>query len=259
MLLALAGLSLILVLAPSPAHAETVRRDGMVVSFDGQLSPRVLPRDRALPINTRLSGRVRSESGRELPKLKRILIEVNRHAVVDTQGMPVCEAGRITHLFAPEALGECRRSLVGRGRFGVQVAFPDQAVTRTHGKVLAFYSWHRGRPAVLIHVVTLQPVPVVITLPLIMRKRRGGEYGFVLSSPPLSRYTGPSIFTTDFDFRLGRRYRAAGKDRSFISAACPAPAGFPSAAFSLARATYTFEDGRRFRETLNRTCRVARK
>ena len=45
--------------------------------------------------------------------------------------------------------------------------------------------------------------------------------------------------------------------RSYLSAACDAPAGFPGASFPFAHASMTFADGRTLASTLTRSCRVA--
>ena len=42
---------------------------------------------------------------------------------------------------------------------------------------------------------------------------------------------------------LRRRFSYRGNSRSFLSAGCPAPAGFPSAAFPLASTSFAFAGG----------------
>jgi len=49
-------------------------------------------------------------------------------------------------------------------------------------------------------------------------------------------------YLTSFRMTLHRIYRYAGARRSFASAACTAPAGFPGAVFPFAKATYGFDD-----------------
>jgi hypothetical protein len=61
---------------------------------------------------------------------------------------------------------------------------------------------------------------------------------------------------TKIDLRIGRNYTYRGQQHSFLSASCPAPAGFPGAIFSLARGSFFFADGRKLETTLTRTCRV---
>jgi hypothetical protein len=65
-------------------------------------------------------------------------------------------------------------------------------------------------------------------------------------------------YITAFNLSLRRTYRYRGKRLSYASASCPAPKGFPSAQFPLAKVGYEFEDGRKLSATLIRECRVRR-
>ena len=55
---------------------------------------------------------------------------------------------------------------------------------------------------------------------------------------------------------LRRTYTYHGARRSYVSAACDAPAGFPVATFPFARAAYGFADGRSLSVAIARSCTV---
>ena len=55
---------------------------------------------------------------------------------------------------------------------------------------------------------------------------------------------------------LRRIYEYGGKQRSYVSAACSAPAGFRSALFPFARATYGFADGQTVTTSVSGRCTV---
>ncbi len=244
---------------PGTVGAETVKRAGMVISFAGGITPKELPRQGAAPVDAHFQGKVRSADGGELPRLERLAIQINRHAKLTTRGLPVCPFGQIRNTRTDTALENCPGSVVGKGRFGVRLSFPDQEPIYAKGRVTAFHSRLRGMPAILVHVFTKQPVAVSITVPLTIKKRDRGDYGFVLRSPSLPKLLGRHIYTTDFAFSLGRMFGTGPDRRSYLSAACPAPTGLPGAIFNLARATYSFDDGRKVTETLTRNCRVSQK
>jgi hypothetical protein len=61
---------------------------------------------------------------------------------------------------------------------------------------------------------------------------------------------------TAFNLSLRRTYRFHGRKMSFASASCPAPKGFNSANFPLAKVGYKFENGPSISATLVRQCRV---
>jgi hypothetical protein len=253
----LSALFFVGLVSPGSAGAERVLRNGVIVSFDGGITPKALPRERPRPITAHLSGRVRAVGGGPLPKLQRLQIDINRNAVINTRGLPACPLRLIENALLEEAMANCGRSRIGGGFFGVRIALPDQKMTQSQGRVLAFHSRIGGRRAVLMHVVTRRPAAVAITIPLIMHRLRGGEYGERLISPPLSKLISRFIYTTDFSFSLGRVFGSGANRRGYLSAACRAPKGLNGGSFALARATYTFRDGRRMQQSLIRNCRVA--
>ena len=59
-----------------------------------------------------------------------------------------------------------------------------------------------------------------------------------------------------FELTLHRRYRAGGVKRSYLSASCPAPAGFTAGYLTFAKAAYHFADGRTLRTEAVRSCRA---
>ena len=83
-----------------------------------------------------------------------------------------------------------------------------------------------------------------------------GDFGTVLSTriPKLAGGLG-SITDIELTHRPHSTTTAAQR-RSFISASCAAPAGFPGAIFPFARGTFHFADGTQVDTTLTRDCRV---
>jgi hypothetical protein len=65
-------------------------------------------------------------------------------------------------------------------------------------------------------------------------------------------------YLTRFSLDLHREFTYGGQRRSYLSAACAAPTGFPGATFPFARASMSFADGRILAATLTRSCRVRR-
>ena len=63
-------------------------------------------------------------------------------------------------------------------------------------------------------------------------------------------------YLTHFDMTLRRLYSYRGARHSYVSAACTAPAGFASAFFPFAKATYGFDDGSRLITSVARRCEV---
>lgn len=231
-----------------------VERGDLFVNFRGGLMPAALPRDSLAPIGVSVSGTVKTLSGERPPALRRIEIELNRGGVLDTRGLPRCSVAKIEATSADQALAACRRALVGTGSYSASTAFPEQAAFPSDGKILAFNAFIDGHRAILAHIYGSDPAPMTRLITFDIREARG-TYGTILSGElpvNVNRYG----YVKRLSLNLFRRYTYRGQRRSYLSAACPAPAGFPAASFSFARASMDFADGRHLKSTLTRTCRV---
>jgi hypothetical protein len=82
-----------------------------------------------------------------------------------------------------------------------------------------------------------------------------GTYGTVLETL-LPQATGDWGYVTGLEMNLRRSFRYHGRRRSYLSAGCPAPAGFPGAVFPLARTSFVFAGGMTLKPVLNRSCQA---
>jgi hypothetical protein len=236
------------------AHAEIAQRGTLRVTFDGSLSPHALPRSAAVPVSVSVGGRVTTTDGSNPPQLRTISIAINRNGRLDSTGLPVCAVSQIQPATNRGALAACRRSLIGAGSFTANVQLPQQSPFPSNGKVLAFNGTYNGRPAILAHVYGTEPIPTSYTLPFLIKPTHGA-FGTLLTAS-LPNVTGEWGFVTGLQMTLHRTYAYRGRARSYLSAACPAPAGFPAAVFPLARSTFAFAAGTTLTSTLTRSCRA---
>lgn len=236
------------------ASAEVSQKRGVRVSVDGSLAPSKLPRDGAAPVAVSFSGEIGSTKSSGPPQLRKVEIAINRHGHLDTRGLPRCEMGDIDPSTTQEAIAACRSSLIGEGRFSANVKLPEQSPFPSKGKILAFNGRFGGRPAVFAHIFGTSPVPTSIVLPFAIADA-GGTFGTVLTAS-LPQATGDWGYVTGIGMTLKRKYSFRGERRSYMSAGCPAPAGFRQVFFPLARTTFSFEGGLAVTSTLTRSCRV---
>ena len=250
LLLVAALLALALV---SLAQAEVVQRGKVRVTFDGKLTPHALPRSEAAPVKVAVEAKIAATNGATPPQLRQMTIAINRNGRLDSTGLPVCQFKQIQPTTSADSLTACRRSLVGEGRFSAKVLFSQQAPFPSQGKVLAFNGSFHGHPAILAHVYGTDPVPTSFTLPFLITRSKG-TFGTVLSAS-LPAVTANSGYVTGLSMTLGRSFSARGKKRSYLSASCPAPKGFPGAVFPFARASFGFGK-KTLTSTLTRSCGV---
>ena len=250
-----AALLLAASIAVGVARAELIQEGNLRVSFQAKLSPRSLPRERPAPVTVSFDGSVRTADGSRPPQLRKITIAVNRAGQISFEGLPICRAPELQQTSTEAALARCRAALVGRGRFAVNVDFPDAPLIPAQGRLLAFNSRIQRRPAMLLHLYGSSPVRATFVLPFRVAHRSSGDYGTVFSTeiPELASDLG---YVTDISMTIGRRYSVDGEQRSFMSASCAAPAGFPGALFKLARATFIFANGQHLTTGLTRDCTV---
>jgi len=228
------------------SRAETVQKGDLRVAFSGSFTPRALPRSGTAPVSVAIGGRISTSDGKVPPQLRRIELAINRNGRLSMVGLPICRLDEIQPSTNKGALEACRRSLVGEGSFTANVELPQQAPFPSRGKVLAFAGREHGEPAILAHVYGTDPIPTSYTLPFAIGNARG-TFGTVLTAS-LPRVTSDWGFVTGIDLTLNRH--------GFVSAGCPAAAGFPGAVFPLLRASFVFTGGPTLSSVLNRGCKT---
>jgi hypothetical protein len=253
---ALAIVAALLCASVPAAYAELTERGDLFVRFRGGIDPNPLPRTKLAPIAVSVAGTVKTLSGQRPPALRVIKIELNRGGELNPHGLPVCRYNDLRAASPGQALDACEGALVGRGAYLAKTAFPEQATFPSDGRILAFNGIYKGRSAILGHVYGGDPVP--ITRIIVFRiHRTPGTFGTVITGE-LSKAVNHYGYVVGVQLRLFRRYTFHGRQRSYLSAACAAPVGFPGAVFPFARASMTFADGRRLSSTLTRSCKVSR-
>jgi hypothetical protein len=238
----------------SLARAELTAHGDLFVRFSGGIAPDALPRHSRAPISVSVAGTIRTLSGERPPALRRITIAINRGGRLDAHGLPVCRRQDIEPSSTEEARRACGPALVGGGSYDADVAFPEQTSFPSQGRILAFNAVIEGKRAILAQVYGVNPVPITRVIVFHIRES-AGTYGTVLTGAlpaSLNRYG----YLTRISLSLHRNFTYRGRRRSYLSAACDAPAGFPGATFPFAHASMTFADGRTLSSTLTRSCKV---
>ncbi|MDX6609701.1 MAG: hypothetical protein QOF85_1626 [Solirubrobacterales bacterium] len=253
--LAIAAVLLACLPAGVAAARQFVQQGTLRVAFDAHLLPHALPREREAPVTVQLAGAVRTTDGSIPPQLREISIAMNRAGVVSVAGLPSCRPSELQQTSTEAALRQCRSALVGHGHFAANVNFPGSPVFPARGTVLVFNSTGKGGMNLLLHLYGSSPVRAAFVLPFKISRQSKGKFGTVFSTH-LPRLASDQGYVTDIDLKIGRTYSYRGEKRSFISASCAAPAGFPGAIFELAKATFSFAGGQHLISHLPGDCRV---
>ena len=241
---------------PPAASSSTVSQvDHLQVALNGKLAPRRLPRSGTAPISVSVGWKLSSTDGSPLPALKTLALEINRNGLLDTVGLPTCPYGKIQPASTSRALTNCKNALVGRGSFSALIGIGGQEPYATHGQMLLFNGRQGGKQVLLGQIYSPRPFANSFVIPFRVKRIGRGTYGTALTATlPASLRAWGNL--TEIQMRLSRTYAYRGVKRSFLSAGCPAPKGFNSAVFPLARATFTFAQGKEVNSTLTDSCKV---
>jgi len=247
------AVALLCLIFAAVAHAETIRKGNLQIAFAGKIAPRKLPRVGSAPVAVSISADISTTDNSAPPQLQSIELAINRNGHLDQRGLPSCGFREIQPASTREARAACPGSVVGHGVFKADVALPEQSPYPSDGTILAFNGRLHGKPVIFAHIYGTRPLPTSFTLPFEVRQRPKGTYGTVLIAklPPVAADWG---YVSGVSLTLQRRFRYHGKARSYISASCPAPKGFPGASFALANAAFGFEGGKTLRTTMTRSC-----
>jgi hypothetical protein len=250
----LAGALVVASLGVGSALAEVDLQDNLRVTFNGQITPKKLPRTGTAPVGVQMGGRIATTDRSIPPKLERIILDINRNGQLQTKGLPKCSLGKLKSISSQGARRACGDALIGRGSVTSRVSLPNQPAFASSGPMLAFNGRHKGRPAIFAQVATGAPLPLTYVI-VFEVKKKGGTFGnsLVGTLPPIASEYG---YITAFNMSLRRQYRFHGKRMSYASGSCPAPKGFPGASFTFARVSYEFADGRKLSSKLVRECKV---
>jgi hypothetical protein len=243
-------------LGAASAPAVTVQSEGLRITALAQIQPYKLPRRTPAPIAVFVAGHLQSARGGIPPQLQRLVIDVNRHGLLQSTGLPVCPPQRIQPATTQRALSQCADALIGSGQFWANIVLPDQGAYRTQGRLLIFNGRQGGRPVVLTHIFTSHPFNSSFVIPFAIKKVAKGPYGTELSAS-LPQALGDWGYLDRIKLTLRRKYTHGGKALSYFNSACPAPGRAPRTSFPLALASFYFAQRKPMAATVNKTCGVA--
>jgi hypothetical protein len=247
---ALAALALI----TGNAVAERSQAGRLIVSLDGGISPRALPRGRPAPVAVHLAGRAMTADRSPLPRVNWIRLELAWNGVLNTHGLSVCPQIRLRATTSRQALEACGSSQVGSGHLFAKVFIPNQDPIKLHTHLIAFNGrTAMGRPEVLVHAYSDQ-TPTSFVIPFHVHRNTGGFRTVLVAF--IRRNAGPWPHVANFQISVSRSFGYRGKTHSYLSASCPVPKGFTAGFLSFARATYAFADGHKLHTQAVRRCRA---
>lgn len=245
--IALAACAALAALAAGSAGAATVRIGTLVLRADGGFEPHALPRHSYAPISFQGHADIETTDGSMPPALRQIKLEFDHDGRLTTAGLPICAPSRIEDATPAQARSRCRAAIVGSGHLGATIGLPGRSRVDIKAPLTLFNGPREGGdPTVLVH--TQATFPAVETFVVVVRiERRHGLYGY-RADFEVPELAGGYGALTHADVKIGRRYRAGGVERSYVSARC-------SDYILQTRGFFAFADGEIVSGDAFRTCR----
>jgi hypothetical protein len=228
------------------ALGQTVRAGNLVVTIEGGITPRKLPKKTPAPITLSVSGSLATADGTHPPALKTLHLEFDRHGQLNTTGLATCKAKELQSTLTTTAERVCKDSLVGTGRAEAQIALPEQAPFNASGKLLIFNGAPKGGKQVLIlHVYAHVPAPTTFVTTAVISKSKG-KYGTTadIAIPNIVAGQGSLIA---FNATLNKSWTYKGQKQSLLLATCPT-------GHLYAHGDFTFADGTELSGNVSRSC-----
>src|SRR5262245_42334040 len=136
---ALLGACLAMVaIATTQAEPESARVGNLVLTDDGGIIPRALPRHEQVPISAVIAATIGTVDGSHPPAIRSISVDFDKTLAVNAKGLPACKKGRLEARPTAAAKGACPNAIVGEGDGHVEVEFPEQAPFTANGPIVLF-------------------------------------------------------------------------------------------------------------------------
>lgn len=243
-----AGALICCVVFAGAANAALVRVGNLVLTADGGFTPRDLPRSSYAPIDFKGVANLRAVDGSVPASLQQLVLDFDRDGRLTNAGLPVCQPTSLTEATTAEARGRCPSAIVGTGHASALIGREGQAPVRV-GSPLTFFNGPpvAGKPTVILKARITAPAvqDFVITIPI---EKRSGQFGYraTLDLPPIAGGSGSLVH---LDASIGKRYRAGGKERSYVAARC-------GDGIFHTRGRFSFADGTIIDGSIDKPCTV---
>ncbi len=218
--LALAAAMAIAVAGVATAAKVTVRAGNLILTYEGKVKPKALPKDKAAPISLDIAGTIATVDGAHPPALKTVTVDTDKYGTVNAKGLPSCKSSQLQAQSSVNAKKACPNAIVGKGTTSVRVAFPDQTPFSASGPLVFFNGGVKGgTTTLLIHAYVNVPTPTAIVTTVKISKRLSGKFG-LRSIASVPKIAGGFGSVTSYKFTITRKFTYKGKKQSYLVASC---------------------------------------
>jgi hypothetical protein len=232
-----------------------VQTEGVRITVLSQVQPYKLPRKGTAPIAVFVGGHLATPTGEIPPQLNELSVQVNKHGLLQSRGLPSCPVRKIQPSSTERALSVCGSALIGSGQFWAHIVLAGQEPYPTHGRLLIFNGKRGNKPLLLAHIFTQNPFNASFVIAFSIRKISKGPYGTELKAS-FPEALGSWGYVDRIKLTLKRKYHYRGRALSYFNAGCPAPQGSKRTVFPLAYVSFAFAGRPDIGKAIPKTCGV---
>ncbi len=216
--LALAAMLSLGVAAVASAVQTTLRAGNLVVTFGGSTSPKQLPKNEYVPVNTNIFGKISTTDGTHPSAFREAIVDIDKDVKLNVKGYPACKAGQLEARDTKAAMKVCGNTVLGKGSADVEIAFPEQKPIKVPSPLTVFNGGEKGgKITLLIHIFVTVPAPTAVVTTVTITKKGTGIHT-VAKIPVVAGGSGSGL---DFNFTLGKTFTYKGKKVGYFEAKCP--------------------------------------
>lgn len=201
--------------------ATTVRAGNLVLTINGGVTPKALPKKTFAPISLKVSGKIANADGTQPPPLTEVVVDTDKNGMIDVSGAPVCKQGQLEAQTTDAAEEICKSAILGTGTTDVTVLFPESSPVPIKSKLLAFNGGVKGGvTTIFIHAYLTSPVTAALVTTVKITKEHKGRYGTrsVATIPRIAGYAGSvKDFSLVFEKKM---FSYKGKKHGYLLAKC---------------------------------------
>jgi hypothetical protein len=220
--LAIVAILAIAALALAAEKPTTVRAGNLILTINGAVKPKTLPKSTFAPISLTAQGKIATADGKHPPALKEVVIDTDKNGTIDARGVPACKQGQLEATTTDQARKTCKAAIVGTGTTDVEIEFPEQSPIPIHSQLTAFNGpgGGKGSATILVHAFLTSPVAAAIVTTVKVKKKANGRYGThsVALVPKIANGAGSvTAFSLTFPKKL---FPYKGSKHGYLLAKC---------------------------------------
>jgi hypothetical protein len=196
----------------------TAPPESPTLTFRESVVPRSLSRSTSTPIALNLGGRIGMVDGSRPPAVQQFILDLDKNIAIDSRGLPTCQRGQRDFRF-PDLRSRCKGAIVGEGKVGFQIQFPEAPSISTESKLIVVNAGSRKAGETTLYAVAnlTQPITSSFVMSIEIKRHPYGNRA-TIDVPRLANGAGSLTYLS---VKLKKRFTRNSEAVDFLTARCP--------------------------------------